>query len=267
MKTSELLFFIAFGAVTTFIVTMMFRDWLRKRRITTTLARRVSHDSEHFGREFFPGPKRAEIAARVRRVLSNNLKMPLEGLVPSDRLNDDLNAELPANPHLFWELEAEFGIKTDVEDLDSHEKTLERLITFQDLVEYVEGRISEPQPQSPDADADEDKKSSRAYNLAIRSIPIVCIGGFLTAVVGIVIQKRALMNLGGLIFISGFAIWGFANGGVALCTLIQSVRSSTWKETPFRPWPLIVLTFLTVFFLWVGGIILWGILKNILSFK
>jgi acyl carrier protein len=265
MKTSELLFFIAFGAVTTFIVTMMFRDWLRKRRITTTLARRVPQDAEHFGREFFPDPKRAEIAARVRRVLSNNLKMPLEGLAPSDRLNDDLNAELPANPHLFWELEAEFGIKTDVEDLDSHEKTLERLITFQDLVEYVEGRISEPKPQSPDAD--EDEQPSRAYDLAIRSIPIVCIGGFLTAVVGIVIQKRALMNLGGLIFISGFAIWGFANGGVALCTLIQSVCGSTWKETLTRPWPLIVLTFLTVFFLWVGGIILWGILKNVSSSK
>ena len=263
MKTSELLFFIAFGVVTTFIITMMFRDWLRKRRIAAALSQRVPHAAEHFGCEFFPDAKRADIAVRVRRVLSNNLKMPLDGLVPSDRLNDDLNVELPANPHLFWELEAEFGIKTDVEDLDSHEKTLERLITFQDLVEYMEGRISEPKPHNPDAD--EDKESSRAYDHAIRSIPIVCIGGFLTAVVGIVIQKKALMNVGGLIFISGFAIWGFANGGVALRTLIQSVRGSTWKDMLTRPWPLIVLTFLTVFFLWVGSIILWGILKNLWS--
>src|SRR5437899_702382 len=112
MKTSESMAFIAFSGVAAFIITMISRDWHRKKRTVSSLATRAQRPDEQFGRGFFSDPKRADVAVRVRRVLSNNLKMPLDGLTPSDRLNDDLNAELPANPHLFWELEAEFGIKT-----------------------------------------------------------------------------------------------------------------------------------------------------------
>src|SRR5436189_4234319 len=123
MKPSECIAFIAFGGVTAFIITMMVRDWRKKKRTVTSLATRAQHSDEQFGLVFFSDPKRADIAVRVRRVLSSNLKMSLDGLTPSDRLNDALDAELPANLHLFWELEAEFGIKTDVEDFDSHEKS------------------------------------------------------------------------------------------------------------------------------------------------
>jgi hypothetical protein len=135
-------------------------------------------------------------------------------------------------------------------------------VTFQDLVEYIERKISEPQPQTSGADKIE--TSSRPYDLAIRSIPILCAGGLLTAVAGIVVQKRALMNLGGLIFLSGFSVWGFANGGEMLRTLIQSVRGRNRKEIITGTWPLILLTCLALFFLWIGGMLLWGILKNIL---
>lgn len=264
MKTSEIIFFIGFGAVATFITTMKFRDWLKKKRTVSSLATRVQHPDELFGLAFFSDAKSAEIAVRVRRVLANNLKMPLDGLAPRDRLDDDLNAELPANPHLFWELETEFGIKTDVENLDSHEKTLARLVTFQDLVEYIERCIAEPQTQKPGAD--EEKKSSHTYDLAIRSIPILCVGGFLTAVAGIVMQKKSFMNLGGLIFLSGIAVWGFANGGEMLRNLIQSARDPNRKETA-HPLSLTLVTCLALFFLWIGGTLLWGILKNALASK
>jgi acyl carrier protein len=264
MKTSELLFFIAFGGAATFIVTMMIRDSVRKRQIKRALTSRNENDDDQF-RKFFPDPKRADIAVRARRVLANNLKLPLSGLTPSDRLEADLNAELPANPHLFWELEEEFGMKTDVEDLDRHEKTLAKLVTFQDLVEYVEGRIAARLTEPPVVD--EDENSSRTYDFAIRSLPVLFIGGFLTIVAGIVVQKRSLMNLGGLIFLSGAAVWGLANGGEMLRSVLKSLRASSWKETAARPWPWILLAGLALFFLWFGGTLAWGILKNLLSSK
>lgn len=263
MKTSELTFLIVFSVVATFIVTMLSRDWLRKRSISREFARRIQRDDEQFG-EFFPDPKRAGIAIRTRRVLSNNLKMPFDGLAPSDRLNDDLNAELPGNLALFWDLEAEFGIKTGVEDLDTHEKTLERLVTFQDLVDFVERRIAESLPEPP---ATDEEKSSRIFSFAIRSIPILCIGGFMTAMGGIVVQKRTLINLGGFLFLSGAAVWGLANGGEMLRNMIRSARGSSWKETAARPWPVILTTCLALFFLWLGGTLVWGILKTVLLSK
>ena len=121
-------------------------------------------------------------------MLSKNLEMPLNGLTPSDRLNEDLNAEVVLNPDLFWELETEFGIITGVDDVQAFEKTLERLVTFQDLVEFLHTRMSEPQPQKPGAE--EEEKPSRAYETGMRSIPVLCIGGFLIAVAGIIAQRN-----------------------------------------------------------------------------
>src|ERR1051325_10187645 len=103
MKASELVSLIAFGLVATFIITMMFRDWVRKLRIKRALTNRNQNDDEQF-RRYFLDPQQADIAVRTRRVLANNLKLPWDGLTPTDRLNDDFNAELPANPDLFWEL-------------------------------------------------------------------------------------------------------------------------------------------------------------------
>lgn len=265
MKVSEPILFILFGLVMAFIITMLLRDWLRKKRVVTSLANRPQHNDEQFARAYSRDPKRADIAVRARRVLSKNLEMDLSGLTPSDRLNDDLNAELSMNPDLFWELEAEFRIKIGVDDFETFEQTMERLVTFQDLVEFLQRKISEPQPETPAPD--EDEKPSRSYELSIRSIPVLCIGGFLIAIVGIVVQKRAVMNLGGLIFISGVAIWGFANGGEFLRHIIKAVRGTSLKEIAARPVPFILFTCLALFFLWMGCTLSWGILKNLLSFK
>src|SRR5687767_11568386 len=129
---SPVLFSLLFGAVSTFVVTMMFRDWRRKKHAVAQLALRPQLNDEQFSC-LFDSPTRADIAVRARRVLSRNLELKLDGLAPTDRLNEDLHAELEANPDFFWELESEFRIKTsvDIEDLDLHEKTLEQVATFQ----------------------------------------------------------------------------------------------------------------------------------------
>lgn len=259
MKGLELVALIlGFGAIAIHIITSMFRDWLRKRQIARTLAGRNQNDDDEF-RKLFLKPTLADIAVRARRILADNLKMSLRGLVPSDRLKEDLNAELAMNPHLFWELEKEFEIKTHVEDLEMHEKTLSKLVTFQDLVEYVEYRITARGTEPPEK---EEEKPSLAYRVAIRSIPYLCIGGFLIVVVGIAV-KRSVINFGVLVFLSGFAVWGLANGGEMLRGVLKSLRGRSWKEIAARPWPLILLTGIALFFLYVGCILTWGMLKNL----
>ena len=260
MKASELVFFSAFGLVMTFLITTGIRDWLRKRRLVASLAARIQHNDEQFGQGYFHDPKRADIAVRVRRMLSNHLKIPLDGLTPSDRLKEDLNFEIPANPNLFWDLEEEFGIKSGLEDLESFEKTLQGLVTFQDLVEYVERKMSEPPAETPGRN----EEPSRAYEFAIRCIPWLCIGGFVIGIVGAVLQIEWLSTLGIVMFLSGIAVWGFANGGEMLRTMIQDLRVMSFKEIVARPGTLIFLTCLVLFFLGFGGLMLWAILKNIL---
>src|SRR6266540_2664092 len=258
MKVSELVFFSAFGLMMTFLITSGIRDWLRKRRLVASLAARIQYNDEQFGHGFFRDPKRADIAVRARRMLSNHLKIPLDGLTPSDRFKEDLSFELPANPNFFLDLEDEFGIKSGLEDLEAFEKTLQRLFTFQDLVEYVERKISEPPAETPGRK--ENQEPSRAYEFAIRSIPWLCIGGFLIALVGAILQIRWVPTLGILMFLSGFAVWALANGGELLRGMIQDIRVMSLKEIAARPVMLIFLTCLVLFFLGFGGIMLWAIL-------
>lgn len=261
MEFSELAAVILIGAVMALLVSVGFRDWLRKRRRVASLAARVQRNDEQFGQDYFPDAKRADAAVRVRRILSKNLEMPLGGLVPSDRLNEDLRAELPANPHLFWELEEEFGIRIDMDDMESFEKTLQRLVTFQDLLEFVEKRIAEPLAESPGQR--EEEEPSPAYEFAIRSIPVLFVVGLVGLVSGIILDKNRVTNISTVIFTSGFAVWGFANGGEMLRTLILEMRAMSFKEIAVRKWKLVFVTCLVVFFLSVGIFISWAVLNNV----
>ena len=116
------------------------KHWL----INSSLRDRPQFDDKDFGKTFFSGSKRSEdIAVRVRRILSENLEMPFDGIRPEDKLDEDLNAQLEINPHLFWELEEEFGFDAVVEDLDVFQETTAGITTFSDLVKYVEVKIDE----------------------------------------------------------------------------------------------------------------------------
>lgn len=66
----------------------------------------------------------------------------MSSLHPDDRLDEDLYAQLLANPDLFLAIEQEFGVKTNVMDWALHEPEVQNLTTFRDLVKYVEGKLS-----------------------------------------------------------------------------------------------------------------------------
>ena len=98
---------------------------------------------DDFGKEFFAGNGREWLAVRTRRVLAENLETDLGGLRPDDRLDDDLDVQISANVDLFWQLEKEFRIDCQVEDLEVFEKTTSQLVTFSDLTSYVQKQLDE----------------------------------------------------------------------------------------------------------------------------
>jgi acyl carrier protein len=132
---------IAMGAIGLFLVAAATYDRLRKRRVTRLLASRPPLDSNAFAMKYFAdSPAKAEMAAKLRQVLSENLKQRLDGLRPDDRLDEGLYAELLANPHLFWDIERELGVVTPTTDWEAYKRCVDQLRTFRDLVEYVAAR-------------------------------------------------------------------------------------------------------------------------------
>lgn len=128
----------------TFLVVSFMVGALRHWLLDHSLRDRQQFNDEEFGKTFFSGSERsADVAVRVREILSENLEMPLDGIRPEDKLDEDLNAQLEVNPHLFWSLEEEYGFDAKVEDLEEFEKTVAGITTFSDLVKYVERMIDE----------------------------------------------------------------------------------------------------------------------------
>lgn len=115
------------------------RHWLTAVRLKD----RQQFADEDFGKTFFAAGGRESTAIRVRRVLAENLAMDLEGVRPDDRLDDDLDAQISANVDLFWQFEKEFQIDCQVDDLEVFEKTTSQLVTFSDLVAYIQKKIDE----------------------------------------------------------------------------------------------------------------------------
>ena len=65
----------------------------------------------------------------------------MSSLNPNDRLDRDLYVEALLNPDLFFAIEQEFGLKTNVMDWSSHEPEVRELVTFRNLVDFVEGKL------------------------------------------------------------------------------------------------------------------------------
>jgi acyl carrier protein len=255
-ETLGLVFFIV---VSSGVIAAIVQDRIKKRRIAGFLAPRPTLSDDQFAHAFFAqDPEHGAIASRVRRVLATNLSQELERLNPEDRLNEDLDAELESNPDLFWELEQEFGIKTDVDDLESHAKTLERLVTFGDLVNYIATLVRERPAVSQ---SEELPPPSRFYGVAFRSIPIFCLAGFGVIAFGAFVQRSVVMKLGTGLFLFGFAVWALANGGVSVWELIQTVRADGLKELTTRPWSTLFRLLFAVFLLVAGGFFVWTIAK------
>jgi acyl carrier protein len=123
----------------TYVLVRMAIDRAAVRRRRRLLALRPPLDDRRFAETFFgDSPERARIAGRLRALLAANLKENLEGLHPEDRLDEDLYAELMINPNLFWDLEAEFGVRTPLNQADRMRAIVKSTRTFRDLVDYVE---------------------------------------------------------------------------------------------------------------------------------
>ncbi len=140
---SETLGIIFIVAVVLFVIGAATYDRVCRHRVARLLASREPLDSRTFALTFFgDSPAKVEVAVALREVLSKNLKQQLDGLRPDDRLDEDLHAELPANPHLFWDIEREIGVATPVTDWDAYQRCLANIHTFRDLVDYVASRQS-----------------------------------------------------------------------------------------------------------------------------
>lgn len=70
---------------------------------------------------------------KVREVLVEALNIDAEDIVPSAKLNDDLGIDSLAAVELALELESEFDIKIEDEELA-------KLETVQDIVEIIEAK-------------------------------------------------------------------------------------------------------------------------------
>ena len=125
-------------------------NWLRHRQANNQLRDRPQIDSVTFGTRYFAhNPYRAGLAARLRDSLATYLKLPLEGLLPDDDLNEVCDARTD-DPSLVWYLEEEFQLGETFSDADEFESLEQKIRTFRGLVSFVESRIH--QAQSPKSD-------------------------------------------------------------------------------------------------------------------
>jgi hypothetical protein len=228
----------AIAVVVAVVLIGLLTDWFRKAAAKRHLEGRQPFNDEEFQRTFYASDKQlADTATRVRRVLSRNLDMPLESVRPEDRLDDDLNARLAANPLLFAELEDEFDISTGYDDLDTFEKTAARLDTFSDLVVYVRDKLG----QTSRSDRNRNVPITRLERIvgALDEIvaPAACFVGLTIAVAGGVLRIDAAWRIGSGMFMLGIAYFvvSFLIGGIANLTTEVREQGTTWiKEHPIR---------------------------------
>ena len=220
--------------VGTFLTVSFMVGGIRRWLLDHSLRDRQQFTDEEFGKTFFSGSERsADVAVRVREILSENLEMPLDGIRPEDKLDEDLNAQLEANPHLFWSLEEEYGFDAKVEDLEEFEKTVAGIVTFSDLVKYVERKIDEipkkKRKKNGKYEIDPDDRTSDY-------IAAMWFGGLILTIFGSVFRIEILSSIGLTI-----AFLPLAMGAFYMCTFVikefaSEIGQNGWKvlqEHPF----------------------------------
>ena len=109
--------------------------------------------------------------------------------------------------------------------------------------------------------------SSSIYGYAIRSIPILCVTGFITVLVGHFTHRPWAMTVGTCLFLSGLAVWGLANGGAFLWGFLRTVRRDGFRVFVEQPWSSAFYVFLMLFLLSAGGFFVWFIIRAFTHFK
>jgi acyl carrier protein len=107
-------------------------DEAARQRVHAHLAGRVALSEKEFGRQYFT-PERAEIAAKLRQILSRHVDVDLSQMQPDDRFIEDLRMDdfdSMSTVEYVIEIEEEFKIKIP-------DSVAQKLTTFQSLVDYV----------------------------------------------------------------------------------------------------------------------------------
>ena len=103
--------------------------------------------------------------------------------------------------------------------------------------------------------------SSSIYGYAIRSIPILCVAGLITVLAGHFTHRPWAMTLGTCLFLSGFAVWGLANGGAFVWGFLRTVRRDGFRVFVEQPWSSALYVLLMLFLLTAGGFFVWFIIR------
>ena len=121
-----------FGAIVCGFYALNLSDTSAKQRALAHMAGRPVLNEKEFGNQFFP-EGRAEIAAKLRKILSRHLPVDLSRMQPNDRFVEDLRMdELDSMSTVEYviEIEKEFGIEIP-------DSAAEKMLTFKSVVDYV----------------------------------------------------------------------------------------------------------------------------------
>jgi hypothetical protein len=99
-------------------------------------------------------------------------------------------------------------------------------------------------------------RASGVHRWIIRILPVIFVGGAVTALVGAYLQSRLIINLGGAVFLFGGALWGLVNGGVLAWGYVRAERKmgadGFRKDFAANPVKSVMLILLTMFFIAAG---------------
>jgi acyl carrier protein len=107
-------------------------DASEKQRALDYMAGRQPLADTQFGREFFP-PEQADVASKLRRIMSRHIPVDLSRLHPDDRIVEDIRMDAldsMSTVEFILDVEKEFGISIP-------DAAAEKMRTLRDAIDYV----------------------------------------------------------------------------------------------------------------------------------
>lgn len=235
------LLLIAISIGTIFVV-----NQLRLWRKASQLRERQQFDDEEFGRFFQAGRGLGDVAVRTRKILADHLKMDLRGVRPEDKLDEDLDVGVGSNVELFWELEKEFAIDFEVEDLDKFENLVQSLNTFSDLVHAVAERTASSDAKAAKSGEGNDGRWQNAIGYA-------WFAGLAIAVLGSLANLDWAWSVGLVIALLPLSVGALWQAGTIAMSALTELRQSGFGPALEHPLGLLFSVFLFAVLLAVGG--------------
>ncbi len=215
-------------------------DWVRRRQVRDRPKVPATEGDETLN------TRNDHTVRRVLEVLADYLRVDAETIQPHDRLDDDLDLDVAANPDLFFALERAFGIDCHVDKFEVIEATTAGLDTVGDVIDFIVEKVDEARtkPAPP--------KRSEPRIAGIEIIAISWFLGIAVMIVGALMQNQRIMT-GGLVL--AFLPLTFGLGRVLLHVfrdLAQGVREVGAGEVLKHPvamlgWALVTSLMLAAF--------------------